>query len=116
MVPGARGTAAEQVVHGVCYGIGSAQLMYRRRNEMIGKFDLRNWRLNRLSICIFLSLRFALLRVLDQSVKLVQAGDDIPFGEDLLKVHAHACAQSIRELLVKMSQAIGNLFGGCRKA
>jgi len=83
---------------------------------MLSKADLRDWRLNRLAIRILLSLRFALLRILDQSIKLVQAGDDIPLGEDLLKIHAHARAQSIRELLVKVSQAIGHLFGGRRKA
>ena len=78
--------------------------------------NLRNWRLDRLTICILLGLRLALLRIFDQAVELVQARHNIPLGEDLLKVHAHACAQPVCELLVELSQAIGHLFGGRGKA
>ena len=69
-----------------------------------------------MTICILLGLRLALLRIFDQAVELVQARHNIPLGEDLVKVHAHARAQPIRELLVEMSQAIRHLFGGRRKA
>jgi hypothetical protein len=78
--------------------------------------DLRDWRLNRLTIRILLSLQLSLLRFLDQSIKLIQAGHNVPLSEDLLKVHAHARTQPICELLVEMSQAIGYLFGRGGKA
>ena len=78
--------------------------------------NLRNWRLDRLTICILLGLRLALLRIFNQAIELVQAGHNIPLGEDLIKVHAHARAQPIRELLMEVSQAIRHLFGGRRKA
>jgi hypothetical protein len=85
-------------------------------NKMDRDSGLRDRRLNRLAICILLRLHLALLRILNQAIELVQAGNNISFGENLLKVHAHARAQPICELLVEVSQAIGHLFGGRGKA
>jgi hypothetical protein len=96
--------------------MASGQLMCAHRNETSPESNLRNRCLDRLTICIFLRLHFAFLRILNQAVELVQAGNNIPLSEDLLKVHAHARAQAVCELLVEVSQAIGYLFGGRRKA
>jgi hypothetical protein len=108
MVPDVKGTAAEQVMREVCEAL--SQMV--RGDQMTRESNLRNGRLNRLTICILLRLNLALLRIFNQAVEFVQAGNNIPLREDLLKVRAHACAQPVCELFVEVSQAIGYLFGG----
>ena len=112
MVLDVKGTAAEQVMREVCEAF--SQMV--RGEQMTRESNLRNGRLNRLTICILFRLHLALLRILNQAVELVQAGNNIPLREDLLKVRAHACAEPVCELFMKMPQAIGHLLGGRREA